>query len=49
MATAPPIQAALIAGGRSSRMGEDKAFLDWKGRPLFAFQLEKLIESVPER
>lgn len=47
MATAPSIQAALIAGGRSSRMGEDKAFLDWMGRPLFAFQLEKLLASVP--
>lgn len=37
------ICAALIAGGRSTRMGgEDKAFLDWKGRPLYAAQLAKL-------
>jgi FdhD protein len=37
------LRAALIAGGRSTRMGgEDKAFLDWNGRPLFAMQLAKL-------
>ncbi len=34
--------AALIAGGRSRRMGTDKAFLDWGGRPLWEHQLEKL-------
>jgi FdhD protein len=39
--------AALIAGGRSTRMGADKAFLDWKGRPLYATQLEKLIRTRP--
>ena len=33
---------ALIAGGRSSRMGRDKAFLDWQGRPLWEVQLAKL-------
>ena len=38
------IQCALIAGGRSTRMGADKAFLDWKGRPIFAVQLEKLFD-----
>lgn len=36
------IAAALIAGGRSTRMGEDKAFLDWKGLPLYAAQLRTL-------
>ena len=33
---------ALIAGGRSSRMGRDKAFLEWQGRPLWEVQLSKL-------
>ena len=40
--TVPPFTAALIAGGRSSRMGRDKAFLDWHGRPLWEIQLAKL-------
>ncbi|MCB1228745.1 MAG: formate dehydrogenase accessory sulfurtransferase FdhD [Verrucomicrobiae bacterium] len=44
----PRIQAALVAGGRSTRMGSDKAFLDWKGRPLFAIQLEKLFAACPD-
>lgn len=29
-------------------MGEDKAFLEWKGRPLFAVQLEKLFAVLPD-
>ncbi|MCP5542147.1 MAG: formate dehydrogenase accessory sulfurtransferase FdhD [Akkermansiaceae bacterium] len=41
--------AALLAGGRSTRMGADKAFLDWKGRPLYGFQLAKLFEAFPGR
>lgn len=41
------LSTALLAGGRSSRMGEDKAFLDWKGRPLWAHQLAKLLELQP--
>lgn len=40
--------AALIAGGRSRRMGTDKAFLDWGGRPLWRHQLEKLRGLSPE-
>lgn len=34
--------AALIAGGKSTRMGEDKARLIIEGRPLWERQLEKL-------
>ncbi len=34
----------LLAGGRSKRMGEDKAQLVWQGRPLWQVQLEKLLE-----
>ncbi len=39
----PPITgfaAAILAGGRSSRMGGDKAFLPWDGRRLLDRQLE---------
>lgn len=35
--------AVLMAGGRSVRMGRDKACLDWQGRPLWEVQAEKLI------
>lgn len=41
--------AALIAGGRSRRMGTDKAFLAWHGRPLWEHQLEKLRALGPSR
>jgi molybdopterin-guanine dinucleotide biosynthesis protein A len=34
--------AALIAGGRSSRMGRDKAFLPWRGMRLLDHQLGTL-------
>lgn len=32
---------AILAGGQSRRMGRDKAFLDWKGRPLIADLVER--------
>ena len=32
----------VLAGGRSTRMGRDKALLDWRGRPLLEHQLETL-------
>ena len=41
--------AALLAGGQSRRMGTDKAFLDWRGRPLWEQQLEKLRALAPSR
>jgi molybdenum cofactor guanylyltransferase len=34
--------AVLMAGGQSSRMGRDKAWLDHRGRPLWLAQVEKL-------
>jgi molybdopterin-guanine dinucleotide biosynthesis protein A len=41
--------AALLAGGRSRRMGTDKAFLLWQGRPLWERQLEKLRALGPSQ
>ena len=41
--------AALLAGGHSRRMGTDKAFLQWQGRPLWEHQLEKLRALEPVR
>ncbi|MDA3914987.1 molybdenum cofactor guanylyltransferase [Oleiagrimonas sp.] len=32
----------VLAGGRSSRMGRDKALLDWHGRPLIDHQIDTL-------
>jgi molybdopterin-guanine dinucleotide biosynthesis protein A len=36
------LSAVLLAGGESTRMGRDKATLDWRGLPLWACQLDKL-------
>ena len=41
--------AVLLCGGQSTRMGRDKAFIDWQGRPLWQVQLEKLRQLAPER
>ena len=43
------LSAALLAGGRSRRMGADKAFLDWQSRPLWRHQMEKLQSLTPEQ
>lgn len=42
MAGNPVRQAALLAGGRSLRMGRDKAFLPYRGQPLWRHQAETL-------
>ena len=36
------VSAGILAGGASTRMGADKALLDFRGRPLIAHQLEIL-------
>ena len=41
--------AVLLCGGQSTRMGRDKAFIEWNGRPLWQVQLEKLHQLGPER
>lgn len=39
--------AALLAGGRSRRFGSDKAFLEWRGEPLYERQLSLLRRLEP--
>lgn len=34
--------AVLLAGGESRRMGREKAMVEWRGRPLWEWQFEKL-------
>jgi FdhD protein len=43
-----PFDALLLAGGRSSRLGQDKAFVSWRGHPLYAVQLRKLALLSPD-
>jgi len=43
-----PVSAVLLAGGRSSRMGHDKALLDLGGEPLWKRQLHTLRSLRPE-
>jgi len=38
----PPATAIVLAGGSSTRMGRDKALLEWKGAPLIAHVVAQL-------
>ena len=42
-----PFAAALLAGGRSLRMGRDKARLPWGGEPLWRHQWRTLAALEP--
>jgi molybdopterin-guanine dinucleotide biosynthesis protein A len=41
MTASPAFSAVILAGGRSSRMGRDKAWVEWAGRPLIVQAIEK--------
>lgn len=39
--------AVILAGGKSSRMGCDKAWIEYQGRPLLAHQIQTLLQLRP--
>ena len=41
--------AVLLAGGRSSRMRANKAFLEYHGMPMWRFQIDKLSKLGPDQ
>jgi molybdopterin-guanine dinucleotide biosynthesis protein A len=43
------LAAVLLAGGRSKRMATSKPLLDYKGTPLWLFQMKKLIQLRPDQ
>ena len=45
MTTAPPFTAILVAAGRSERMGDDKPWIDFWGRPAWRWSLDVLLAS----
>src|SRR5271167_4302314 len=47
-ASAPAIAAFILAGGKSTRMGVDKAFVDYGGRTLLARALDLASSVTPD-
>ncbi|HJX38608.1 MAG TPA: NTP transferase domain-containing protein, partial [Anaerolineae bacterium] len=44
VSSSAPISAVILAGGRSTRLGRDKAFLQVNGRPL----IEQIVDKVAQ-
>jgi len=44
----PPLKALLLVGGKSTRMGEDKAQIDYHGKPQFAYVHDLLKKHINE-
>lgn len=44
----PPLKALLLTGGKSTRMGQDKAFLEYHGKPQINYMYDLLKSRVGE-